>query len=99
MKNCINEQQFKKAFKNAKRDRQFTDQGFSALYEYLILLEDKLGNEIELDVIGLCCDYAEYECIEDFRLDYGEGYIDMDDIEKVTTLIRIDEESFIVQNF
>ena len=62
-------------------------------------LEDDIGEEIELDVIALCCEYAEYDSLAEFREDYGEDYNTMQDIEYHTTVIMIDDESFIIQQF
>ena len=40
------------------------------LYYYIEELEDDLGEEIELDVIGLCCDFEEVH-IEDLAEEYN----------------------------
>ena len=66
MKITINEYQFEQAFKNAGRGNQFSYEALKALFEYLQSYEDDGGEEIELDVIALCCEFTEYEDIEDF---------------------------------
>lgn len=61
MKNSnLTKSEFIDAFKAANRANQFSYQGLEALYEYLTELEESLGEELELDVIGLCCDYSEH---------------------------------------
>ena len=45
------------------------------------MLGDDLGKEIELDVIALCCEYAEYDNLEDFQADYSEDYQTIGDID------------------
>ena len=98
MKQSINEYDFLKAFKEC-RPNNFSRAGLFALYDYLKQLEDDIGEEIELDVIALCCEYAEYDSLAEFREDYGEDYNTMQDIEYHTTVIMIDNESFIIQQF
>ena len=98
MKQSINEYDFLKAFKEC-RPNNFSRAGLFALYDYLEQLEDDIGEETELDVIALCCEYAEYDSLAEFREDYGEDYNTMQDIEYHTTVIMIDNESFIIQQF
>ena len=98
MKQTINEFDFVQAFKEL-RPNNFSRAGLFALYDYLEQLEDDIGEEIELDVIALCCEYAEYDSLAEFREDYGEDYNTMQDIEYHTTVIMIDNESFIIQQF
>ena len=95
----INEYDFIDAFKKMGRTDNFSNSGLIALYEYLEMLGDDLGQEIELDVIALCCEYAEYDNLEDFQADYSEDYQTIGDIENATTVIMIDNDSFIIQQF
>ena len=99
MKQNINESEFRTAFHRMGRGEQFSYAGLSALYDYLEDYEESTGEEIELDVIALCCEYAEYDSLADFREDYGEEYNSMDNIEYETTVIMIDDTSFIIQQF
>lgn len=99
MKQSINEYQFRDAFHKMGRGEQFSYAGLSALYDYLEQLGDDTGEEMELDVIALCCEYAEYDSLAEFREDYGEEYNTMDNIEYKTTVIMIDDESFIIRQF
>lgn len=101
--------QFRQAFADMGRSDQFSYGGLELLYNYLEDLSEDLGEPIELDVVALCCDYQEFENIEDLReqLDYPEGkYPEWDDIredlEYRTTLIVDDYDDpqyFIIQIF
>ena len=95
----INEYDFIKEFHKMGRGNNFSTSGLIALYEYLEMLGDDLGQEIELDVIALCCEYAEYDNLEEFQADYSEDYQTIGDIESDTTVIMIDDDSFIIQQF
>ena len=95
----INQYDFIDAFRKMGREESFSYDGLVALYEYLEMLEDDLGQPIELDVIALCCEYTEYDNLEEFQADYSEDYQTIGDIESDTTVIMIDDDSFIIQQF
>ena len=99
MKQTIDRYQFKHAFQKMGREDNFSYAGLSALFDYLEQYEDDMGEEIELDVIALCCEYTEYDSLAEFRNDYGEDYNTMEDIEYKTQVIMIDDDSFIIQQF
>jgi len=104
----INQSQFIDAFKAIRPDN-FSHAGLCALYDYL---EELSENEpVELDVIGICCDFTEYNSLEELRGDYrnmpdsGLWFIS-DDPDAITwlndrtTVIPVGvTERIIVQNF
>jgi hypothetical protein len=94
----ITREQFFEAFKNYGREDNFSRDGLSALFDYLELLEEDTG-DIELDVIALCCDFTEYKDIAEFNGEHGNNYNTIEDIEEETIVIKITDESFIIQNF
>ena len=95
----INKSEFTSAFHRAGRGDQFSYKGLIALYDYLEDYEDSTGEQIELDVIGLCCEYSEYDSLKDFQEDYSEDYESIEDIEGETQVIMIDDDAFIIQAF
>ena len=60
MKQNINEYQFRRAFETS-RPNNFSYEGLKALFDYLEQYEEETGQELELDVIAICCDFTEYE--------------------------------------
>lgn len=50
---------FAEAFREAGRGEQFSREGLDLLYDYICQFEDDTGEEVELDVIAFCCDFAE----------------------------------------
>ena len=97
MKTTVNFSQFVDAFRIRKDN--FSYDGLKALFEYLEQYEEGGGEEIELDVIALCCEYSEYENLAEFQKDYNKDYKSIEDIEEQTSVIRIDDERFIIQCF
>ena len=94
----INEYDFSKAFHNMGRGEQFSSCGLSALFEYFEMLEDE-SDQMELDVIAICCEYTEYDSLAEFQEDYGSEYESIHDIRGETELIEIDDDSFIIAQF
>ena len=96
MKQSINLYNFQEAFQRIRPDN-FSYEGLRALFEYLEDLEEDMGEELELDVIAICCDYTEYESLEEFHNSYSaEDYPDLEAIADSTQFIQIDDDSFII---
>ena len=53
---------FQAAFTDMGRESQFSYEAQKALFDYLERYEDETGEQIELDVIALCCEYQEIDC-------------------------------------
>ncbi len=99
MKQNINFYQFCRGFETMGRNNNFSYEGKKALFDYLEQYEDECCTEIEFDVIALCCDYSEYENLAEFQKDYSKEYETIEDIEDATTVIRVNDEKFIIQQF
>jgi hypothetical protein len=72
MKNTINLSDLRDAFHRANRGSQFSYEGLEVLFDGLEELEQDTGEEMELDVIALCCDFAEMtpeEAIEAYGIE------------------------------
>jgi len=95
----INESQFIDAFRQAGRKDQFSYKALQALYEYYEELANDTGEPFELDVIAICCDWAEFKDIEEFKESYGEEYESLDDIRDATHAIELDDGSFLALQF
>ena len=59
MKQTISKGAFRDAFKSMGRGDNFSYEGLGHLYDWLTEFEESTGEEMELDVIGLCCEYSE----------------------------------------
>lgn len=98
MKNTVNFCDFVDRF-NAVRPDNFTYQGLRALYDWFEEYEEGCDEEVELDVIAICCDFTEYENLEEFQGDYSTEYETIEAIEDEITVIRVGENGFIIQCF
>ena len=78
--------EFRDAFRACGRLDQFTNEGMRVLFEHLAQVEEDTGDEMELDVIALCCEWYESstaELVEDNSVD-----IDPDDMDAVEDWLR-----------
>ena len=66
----VSETDFIDAFRAIRPDN-FTYNGLKALYVYLEDLEDGTDEQIQFDVIGICCEYQEFKNWSEFEDDYG----------------------------
>lgn len=99
MKENVNRTDFIDRFKKM-RPENFSYKGLNAFFDYFEALEEDTGEEIDFDCIAICCDYTEYESLQEFQEEYSADYDSIEDIERETTVIRIPgSDGFIVQNF
>ena len=96
MKQTINFSQFYDAFQ-AIRPENFSYEGLRALYDWLEDYADDTGEDYELDVIALCCDFTEYESLEELQENYSE-IESLQDLCNNTMVIQAGER-IIIQNF
>ena len=74
MKQTVTSYQFVDSFRAAGRESQFTRPALFALFEYLESYEDDCGVELELDPIGICCEWAEHDSAILAAKEYGQNF-------------------------
>lgn len=111
-KSNLTQAEFIEAFNKAGRKTQFSIDGIKALYEHLTDFEEANDEELELDVIALCCDYTEYDSqslidtygshidVEDI-IARGDSYIEalMQYLENNTDVIPVGKSDYIIRGF
>jgi hypothetical protein len=98
MKQTINIHQFRNAFARAGREENFSYEGQEALFDWLESYEEDTGEEIELDVIALCCDFTEYTDLDE-AIDYYSIDVDSDEDDKRQQVIEWLQERTTVIEF
>jgi hypothetical protein len=88
MKTSVSKSDFIREFNDYGRVSNFGIDGLEALYDYLTELEDDTGEELELDVIALCCDFNRYDSIELYNADYNTDYKNFQDIDELACAIN-----------
>jgi len=72
MKQTINFWQFRDMFIAMDRQSNFPGNGLSVLWDYLEGFEQSTGEEIELDVVALCCEFSQdhwRDIADNYRID------------------------------
>ena len=80
MKQSINFSQFVDAFHAYDRYDAFGYQALRVIFDYLEEYEESTGEEVELDVIAICCEYCE-QSWQDIARDYDVDVDGLDDDE------------------
>jgi hypothetical protein len=96
MKITVSVYDFRDAFIKLRPDN-FTYSGLTVLFDYFEEIESDTGEEIELDVIAICCEYAE-DTAQGIAENYGIDVEGLDDEEEITERVidhLIDEGAFI----
>ena len=106
MKQTINQYQFVDAFVHMNRGENFSYEGLRVLYEYLTDIEEDTGEEMELDVIAICCEFQEFT-LSELQAEYGdhngekwrgmESAIDW--LQYRTSVIETEGDTIIIQLF
>lgn len=78
----IDESIFVSVFDEWNRSENFSVCARRALFAYLDELSDDTGEDIQLDVIALCCEWAEYPTVIEAAEEYGKTFEDEDDPEE-----------------
>jgi len=72
------------------REDNFSYMGLDALFDYLEEFEEDTGTQIEFDPIAICCDFSEYDSLEEIIEDY-DSIETLEDLKMKTTVIPIYE--------
>jgi hypothetical protein len=59
MKRTINVYEFRDAFRDMGRSDSFSYEGLEVLFDWFEEYADDSGQEVELDVISICCEFSE----------------------------------------
>jgi len=87
MKTTIDQSDFIAAFRAFDRYDQFGYKALCILFDYLEDLEGDTGEDLELDVIALCCDYS-VDSWEDIAQERGIDLTDCeDDVERMAAVV------------
>ena len=87
---------FHNAF-NAMRPDDFSYDALEALYTYLDDLSDDIGEPIELDVIAICCDFAEYTTVAEALAAYSLE--SLEELQDNTMVLELATGGLVIQQF
>ena len=85
-------QEFAGEFERMGRGDQFSWIALEALFNWL----DELPEPHELDVVGLCCEFAEYNDLATFNEESGEAFGNMEDLSDQYFVIPTEQRNFLI---
>lgn len=83
---------FRDEFRACGRADNFSYEALGLLFDYFEAFEMDTGEEIELDVVSICCDFTE-DSPENIRDQYGIDTEGMDEDEAIAEVIATLEEN------
>lgn len=98
MKTTVSFGDFVQAFKDMGRENQFSIDALNIIFEHIEQIENDTGEECELDVIGICCEYAEatwQEIANDYLL-HDKSLDDEEEENKVKVLDYLADEGVLI---
>ena len=103
MKQTIGLSQFIDAFMSI-RPKNFTYEGLEILFQGIEEFEEDTNEEIELDVIAICCDFSEMsesEIKQSYNVNLEESSQDMDDwlSNQTWVLGKTDIDTYVFRQF
>jgi len=96
----INESLFVKSFQYYGRDKDFSYEGLCTLFEYLEEMFPEDDNPYLLDVIALCCEFSEFDSLEEIEEAYNMNLEAVQDNTVVLEVYHMGKETaYIVGEF
>jgi len=96
-KEITNGQELANEFKDYGRGDQFSREAFEALFQLLDECYDDAGS-YKLDVIGLCCDFMEYDSMEELQGNY-DHIESLEDLHDNTLALELPSGGLVIQQF
>jgi hypothetical protein len=105
----IDKYSFVRAFEESYRRDQFSSEALEAIFEYLEEYSDSTGENVEFDIVGICCEWAEMtwqDVVQSYGLDLSFCDTDEERIDAVkeylrdqTTSFHLSDDSFVFVQF
>jgi hypothetical protein len=98
MKQTMTSGRFIENFPKDRYNQMGGYEGLMALWEHLERYEEGTGEEMEFDPIALCCEFTQYDSIEEVLKNYA-SIKDLDDLKDNTQVIEYGDGKLIIQDF
>ena len=105
----VTQYSFIDAFKRSSRKDQFSYDALKAIFDYLEDYSQDSGENVELDIVAICCDWSEMswqDVVQSYGLDLSHCDTDEDRIDAVeeylqdeTQSVRLSDDSFVFVSF
>ena len=89
---------FHEAFKSSGYEDNFTVEAREALYSYFCDWEVAADQQVELDVISICCEFSEYSSLDEYVNDTGNE-VDIEELRQETTVLELTGGRIVVRDY
>ena len=90
--------QFRQCFEELGRENQFSWNAFDALFDYYDQISEDCGEPFKMDVIGICCDWCEYDTMQEAAEAYDiDEDIDLDDDDAILEWFHDNQHAIAVE--
>ncbi len=101
MKRTMSEVDFTEAFQtNETRRNQFTYEALQKLFAHYESVEEETGDQIEFDMIAICCEWIEYSSFQAIKEDYSSyDFKSIEEVEDYTTVLKTEAGTILIMEF
>jgi len=96
----INKDEFINSFMSSDNYKhKYSREALNALYDYLENLEESLDEQFEFDMVSICCEWTEYDNLDEVQENYN-NIESVEDLEEKTEVIQFtNSDKLIIRNF
>jgi hypothetical protein len=87
----LDKSSFIDAFKQSSRKDQFSYEALEAIFDYLEDYSDSTGEPVELDIVAICCEWAEAhweDIAREYSIDLNDFADDTDDYNRIEAVMQ-----------
>ena len=85
----VTQTEFVDRFVKIGREDNFSYWGRIALFEFFEEYEEEHGHVLRFDPIAICCEFTEYESLEELNKEYNKEFKDLDEVSHYTQVIPV----------
>ena len=89
MIDTVTQTEFVDRFVKIDREDNFSYWGRIALFEYFEEYEEETGEQLQFDPIAICCEFTEYESLEELNKVYDKEFKDLDEVSHYSQVIPV----------
>ena len=89
MIDTVTQTEFVDRFVKIDREDNFSYWGRIARFEYFEEYEEETGEQLQFDPIAICCEFTEYESLDELNEVYDKEFKDLDEVSHYSQVIPV----------
>lgn len=95
----VTESDFINGFKECGREENFTFLGRRSMYQFFKMMEEDIDESLLFDPIAICCEFTEYESLDEINQAYGINLKTLDELGELTIYIAVDRYNLDIDEY